>query len=135
MSPPPPHLLARSPFCSVVAGLRRPQTAHLHTPSTTVVIMAPLDSSSIQPVENNFELLCSMKCNNLIPVSKYRSPRTGLTVVIASVEGPVVKGYFTVGKCCMNGYVTLIWSLSLYTWRFILQLSAYICGQYHICFE
>lgn len=58
--------------------------------------MAPLDSSSIQPVENNFELLCTLKCNNLIPVSKYRSPRTGLTVVIASVEGPVVKGYFTV---------------------------------------
>ncbi|KAJ1519883.1 hypothetical protein ONE63_004123 [Megalurothrips usitatus] len=61
-----------------------------------MVEMAPLDSSSIQPVENNFELLCSLKCNNLIPVSKYRSPRTGLTVVIASVEGPVVKGYFTV---------------------------------------
>lgn len=60
--------------------------------------MAPLDSSSIQPVENNFELLCSLKSNNLIPVSKYRSHRTGLTVVIASVEGPVVKGYFTVGK-------------------------------------
>ncbi|KAK3910629.1 hypothetical protein KUF71_020443 [Frankliniella fusca] len=61
-----------------------------------MLTMAPLDSSSIQPVENNFELLCSLKCNNLIPVSKYRSPRTGLTVVIASVEGPVVKGYFTV---------------------------------------
>lgn len=72
--------------------------------------MAPLDSSSIQPVENNFELLCSLKCNNLIPVSKYRSPRTGLTVVIASVEGPVVKGYFTLG---MDHALMLLFKLSM----------------------
>lgn len=33
-----------------------------------------------------------------VPVHKYRSEKTGLTVVIAEVEGPLVNGYFTLGK-------------------------------------
>lgn len=36
--------------------------------------------------------------NETIPVHKYISERTGLTVVIGEVEGPMVKGYFTLRK-------------------------------------
>ncbi|XP_046995924.1 uncharacterized protein C05D11.1-like isoform X1 [Schistocerca americana] len=42
----------------------------------------------------NFELICSLKANDLVPVHKYKSSVTGLTVAIAEVEGPVVNGYF-----------------------------------------
>lgn len=59
--------------------------------------MAPVDSS---PASNmaGFELICSLKSNDLIPVHKYKSSNTGLTVVIAEVDGPVVNGYFCLGK-------------------------------------
>jgi len=35
-----------------------------------------------------------LKANSKIPVAKYKSLRTGLTVTVAQVEGPVVNGYF-----------------------------------------
>ncbi|CAH1183590.1 unnamed protein product [Phaedon cochleariae] len=55
--------------------------------------MPPVDST---PSINmgNFELLYSLKAYNRIPVSEYISNKTGLTVVIAEVEGPVVNGFF-----------------------------------------
>ncbi|XP_012281093.1 uncharacterized protein C05D11.1-like [Orussus abietinus] len=55
--------------------------------------MAPVDNS---PASNmgGFELVCSLKSNDTIPVHKYKSTNTGLTVVIAEVGGPVVCGYF-----------------------------------------
>lgn len=43
---------------------------------------------------NGFKHICSSKANNLIPVHKYRSENTGITVLIGEVDGPVVKGYF-----------------------------------------
>ncbi|XP_014204980.1 uncharacterized protein C05D11.1 [Copidosoma floridanum] len=54
--------------------------------------MAPVDNS---PTCNmgNFELICTVKSNDQIPVHKYRSTKTGLTVFIAEVDGPVVGGY------------------------------------------
>uniref|UniRef100_A0A182NNB5 Uncharacterized protein n=1 Tax=Anopheles dirus TaxID=7168 RepID=A0A182NNB5_9DIPT len=42
-----------------------------------------------------FEHLITVKANEVIPVHKYRSKRTGLTVIVGEVEGPVVNGYFT----------------------------------------
>ncbi|XP_035793712.1 uncharacterized protein C05D11.1-like [Anopheles albimanus] len=42
-----------------------------------------------------FQRLVTAKANEAIQVHKYRSDLTGLTVVIADVEGPVVNGYFT----------------------------------------
>ncbi|XP_053673268.1 uncharacterized protein C05D11.1-like [Anopheles nili] len=42
-----------------------------------------------------FKHLVTVKANEVIPVHKYRSERTGLTVIIGEVEGPVVNGYFT----------------------------------------
>ena len=44
--------------------------------------------------DTNFECLANLKANNKIPVVKYRSRRSGLTVTVAQVDGPVVNGYF-----------------------------------------
>lgn len=56
-----------------------------------------------------FELTYSLLAYNKIPVSEYKSKDTGLTVVLAEVEGPVVNGFFCVGKpyylhrmCCIS---------------------------------
>jgi len=43
---------------------------------------------------DQYEELALLKANNQIPVAKYKSLRTGLTVTVAQVEGPVVNGYF-----------------------------------------
>ncbi|KAL2732287.1 uncharacterized protein V1477_014528 [Vespula maculifrons] len=55
--------------------------------------MTPVDNT---PRENmgGFELICSLKSNDIIPVHKYKSKNTGLTVFIAEVDGPIVDGYF-----------------------------------------
>ena len=45
-------------------------------------------------MKNQFELVSSLKANNKIPVVKYKSQKTGLTVTVAQVDGPVVNGYF-----------------------------------------
>lgn len=47
---------------------------------------------------SSFELIASTKMNGKIPVTKYRSKRTGLTVVLGEVDGPVVNGFFSLGK-------------------------------------
>ena len=36
--------------------------------------------------------------NEVIPVTKYKSQKTGITVIISEVEGPLVNGYFPLGK-------------------------------------
>ncbi|XP_041369326.1 uncharacterized protein C05D11.1-like [Gigantopelta aegis] len=43
---------------------------------------------------SNFEFLFSAVANGSIPVSKYRSKVTGISVFIGQVEGPLVNGYF-----------------------------------------
>lgn len=59
--------------------------------------MAPVDNS---PTSNmgGFELICSLKSNDTIPVHKYKSTKTGITVFIAEVDGPVVGGNFCLGN-------------------------------------
>ncbi len=47
---------------------------------------------------HDFDLLCKLNLLDLIPVVKYKSSRTGLTVCIANVDGPLVNGYFVLGK-------------------------------------
>lgn len=49
-------------------------------------------------VSKNFKLLATARLNDSIPVHKYESLRTGLRVVLAQVEGPLVKGYLTLGE-------------------------------------
>ena len=53
-------------------------------------MQAKQDSSS------EYELITSCKANGGIPVYRYKS-KTGMTVVIAQVEGPLVNGYFCLG--------------------------------------
>lgn len=43
---------------------------------------------------SHFKLISSTKASDIIPVNKYVSEKTGLTVIIADVEGPLVNGYF-----------------------------------------
>lgn len=61
--------------------------------------MAPVDGTpkTLTP-DFAFKLVSEGKANDLVDVKKYRSSRTGLTVVIADVDGPVVNGYFCLGK-------------------------------------
>lgn len=58
--------------------------------------MAPTDNSPCHS-SDNFELISSLEAYNKIPVHEFKSKRTGLTLVIAQVEGPVVNGYFCLG--------------------------------------
>jgi len=71
--------------------------------------MAPVDGSS-QNVSPGFafQLVSEGKANDLFDVKKFRSSRTGLTVVIADVDGPVVNGYFCLGKASLIFFVLLI---------------------------
>ncbi|CAH0726563.1 unnamed protein product, partial [Brenthis ino] len=43
---------------------------------------------------SHFKLISSTKASDVIPVNKYVSEKTGLTVIIANVEGPLVNGFF-----------------------------------------
>lgn len=45
-----------------------------------------------------YRLVSKTKANDLINVMKFMSKRTGMQVTIADVEGPVVDGYFCVGR-------------------------------------
>lgn len=46
--------------------------------------------------------------NGRIPVHKYKSELTGLTVVIGEVEGPLVNGFFTLGKTQYDNSIEII---------------------------
>ncbi|CAH2238075.1 jg18458 [Pararge aegeria aegeria] len=43
---------------------------------------------------SHFKLKSSINASDAIPVNKYVSEKTGLTVIIANVEGPLVNGFF-----------------------------------------
>lgn len=47
---------------------------------------------------SHFKLILSTKANDVIPINKYVSEKTGITVIIAGVEGPVVNGFFCLGE-------------------------------------
>jgi hypothetical protein len=46
---------------------------------------------------SHFKLKSSTKASDVIPVNKYVSEKTGLTVIIAETEGPLVNGFFCLG--------------------------------------
>lgn len=61
-------------------------------------------TSTMPPVDKtphvhtgSFELVNCLHAYLKVPVFEYRSKNTGLTVVIAEVDGPVVNGYFCLG--------------------------------------
>lgn len=80
---------------TLVAG-KFSDTEHNLTLTFTWFVMPPTDSTPSIDMEA-FELSYSLMAYNRIPVSEYKSKNTGLTVVIAEVEGPVVNGFFCVG--------------------------------------
>lgn len=45
-----------------------------------------------------FQVIMQGKANNVHPVTKYRSTSTGLEVVHADIEGPIVNGYIVLGE-------------------------------------
>lgn len=45
---------------------------------------------------SSFKSIANIPVNDKTSVSKYRDERTGLTVVLVNVEGPLVRGYFVV---------------------------------------
>ena len=47
----------------------------------------------------SFELKYSGKVNDVIPVFKYKSRDTGLTLIISQVPGPLVNGFLCLGNC------------------------------------
>jgi len=47
---------------------------------------------------DDYVLQYSGKVNDIIPVCKYRSRKTGLRIVVAEVQGPLVNGYFCLGR-------------------------------------
>lgn len=47
---------------------------------------------------SHFMLISSTKAFDAIPLNKYVSKKTGITVVIAEVEGPIVNGFFSLGE-------------------------------------
>ncbi len=42
-----------------------------------------------------------------VPISKYRSQKTGLVVCIVQVEGPLVNGYFCLGEVVVVVYLAI----------------------------
>jgi hypothetical protein len=56
-------------------------------------------STSVELLEDaEFEVILRGKANNVHEVTKYRSKSTGLEVVHAAIEGPIVNGYIVLGK-------------------------------------
>ena len=46
----------------------------------------------------HYELLSEATVSGIIPIKKYKSNETGLTVIFGDVEGPIVNGFFCLGK-------------------------------------
>ena len=47
----------------------------------------------------DFEQLYLGKVDSRIPVYKYLAKRSGVRIVVAQVEGPLVNGFFCLGNC------------------------------------
>lgn len=60
--------------------------------------MAPAEATRHGPYADKFQLVNHSKFENVIPVYKYKCLRTGMTVVFGDIEGPLVSGYFTLGR-------------------------------------
>lgn len=59
---------------------------------------APAPPAAPAETAPGLTLLCSTRVNGTIPVHKYVSDKTGLKIVLAQVEGPLVYGYFMLGE-------------------------------------
>lgn len=80
--------------------------------------------------------ITTVLANDTIPVHKYKSERTGLTVVIGEVKGPIVNGYFALGKSCFRClinfgflfrkfYILFYSDRSAWWWRLAAHIGAF----------
>ncbi|CED82231.1 cytoplasm protein [Phaffia rhodozyma] len=83
-----------SPICSSFSTPYSPlKRMSLHTQPTTT----PLPMEEGQTVYGNYELVRSFTPpSSTVPIQKWRSTKTGLSVTWAGVPGPIVNGTFTV---------------------------------------
>lgn len=68
----------------------------------------------------DFEYICTVKANGYIPVSKYKSKTTGLSVFLAAVDGPIVNGYFCLGKTFNSSLLSFPIYLQFYKFVFLI---------------
>lgn len=66
--------------------------------AATAVMAAPNSQQVVNTTSlaHNYEFICEVRASGSIPVVKYRSKLTGLHILLARVEGPIVNGYFTI---------------------------------------
>lgn len=57
---------------------------------------------------STFKLVSTTKASNVIPVNKYVSTKTGITVIVADVEGPLVNGFFCFGEIVFSEHYILL---------------------------
>lgn len=83
------------PLCLLLSYNLLQRFCHLHQREKDNFSEDSSGNHFVLPSAMTFKLISSTKANGVIPVRKYRSERTGLTVVVGEVEGPLVNGYFT----------------------------------------
>ena len=76
--------------------------------SWVAVDMAPCSSERERPVKVDFKKTCSTDIDGRFPIDIYKSRRTGLTVAVAQVSGPLVTGYLALGEFFMSIRTTII---------------------------
>ena len=55
-----------------------------------------------KPICKNWELVTNITIEDTLPVQKFRSKRTGMVIVLASAESPIVNGYFCLSTEAFN---------------------------------
>ena len=59
-------------------------------------------SSCDKPICKNWELVTNVTIEDTLPVYKFRSKRTGMIIVLAEAESPIVNGYFCLSTEAFN---------------------------------
>ena len=67
--------------------------AHLHY---NVAVASPMPDEPLEGKDYSADwtLVQNLTVNGVLPLLKYQSKRTGLTVILAQGESPIVNGYF-----------------------------------------
>ena len=55
-----------------------------------------------KPICMNWELVTNLTIEDTLPVYKFRSKRTGMTIALATAESPIVNGYFCLSTEAFN---------------------------------
>lgn len=63
------------------------------------------------PVDALYPTIAECVACDSVVVKKFRSTRTGITIIVANVPGPLVHGFFVVGNVLMLSIVTILKNL------------------------